>query len=264
MLWCTLAALAVGVLLWLRYVDRQEKRARCTKSGVVDEHCLWVNETVERFGPKLGKLGPPLYSQDAEETLIRDFFQDRRGGTFVDIGAGHYKDASTTYYLEKHLGWKGIAVDAQESFAKGYADNRPGTKFFSYFVSDKTEADHPFFISSKWGLSSGSKEYVQRDGVVAKEVKIPAITLDDLLAHEKITKVDLLSMDIEQGEPAALAGFDIARFGVELVCIEMQPETKAAIGAYFEKHGYARVERYGAFDENNAYFAPKSSPRLRE
>ena len=50
---------------------------------------------------------------------------------FVDIGAWDWRDGSTTYYLEKHLGWTGIAVDAQESVRQGHVDNRPGTRFFT-------------------------------------------------------------------------------------------------------------------------------------
>src|SRR5262249_38048392 len=40
--------------------------------------------------------GPARYSQFAEEWIIRDFFQDRRNGVFVDVGANHYRDSSTT------------------------------------------------------------------------------------------------------------------------------------------------------------------------
>lgn len=31
-------------------------------------------------------------------------FQDKRNGTFVDVGANHYRINSTTYYLEEQLG----------------------------------------------------------------------------------------------------------------------------------------------------------------
>ncbi len=45
-----------------------------------------------------------LYSHGKEELIIRDFFQDRRGGVFLDVGFAFPKKNSTTYYLEKHLG----------------------------------------------------------------------------------------------------------------------------------------------------------------
>lgn len=268
LLWGSLGALSAVVGGWLVYVERHApvspNRARCTRNGVVDEECVSALDTIDRYLPELERYGPPLYSQGIEETLIRDFFRDRRGGVFLDVGAGHYKDHGTTYYLEKHLGWSGIAIDAQADFADDYAKNRPQTKFFAYFVSDTSAPAHPFFVSNKWGLSSGDKDYVARQGGVAREIELPSITLNDLLDREGVKKVSFVSMDIEQGEPAALAGFDIARYGVELVCIEMQAETKQAIERYFEKNGYARVKRYSAFDANNGYFAPKGSPRIEE
>jgi hypothetical protein len=75
--------------------------------------------------------------------------------------------------------------------------------------------------------------------------------------------VDFLSMDIEQGEPAALAGFDINRWKVQLVCIEMQTSVAPVIRAYMQKHGYVDVKRNAALDKINTYFAPADSPRLR-
>jgi len=62
-------------------------------------------------GPIL-KSGQKFYSWNNEELIIRDFFADRKGGFFLDIGCVHYRDSSNTYYLEKHLRWSGIAVDA--------------------------------------------------------------------------------------------------------------------------------------------------------
>ena len=62
-------------------------------------------EGLPRGARYLAGYGPNRYSQFAEEWIIRDFFKDRRGGTFVDVGANHYKQDSTTFYLEEHLGW---------------------------------------------------------------------------------------------------------------------------------------------------------------
>ena len=59
------------------------------------------------------EYGPNHYSEREEEWLIRDYFADRRGGVFVDVGANHYQDASKTYYLETNLAWSGIAVEPQ-------------------------------------------------------------------------------------------------------------------------------------------------------
>ena len=50
--------------------------------------------------------GKAQYSQSQEELIIRDFFQDRRKGFFVDVGCAWPGRANNTYYLEKNLGVK--------------------------------------------------------------------------------------------------------------------------------------------------------------
>ena len=85
------------------------------------------------------KYGPDHFSEREEEWLIRDYFQDRPGGVFVDVGANHYKVASKTYYLESRLGWSGIAIEPQREFADEYKAYRPRTKFLPFFVSESIE-----------------------------------------------------------------------------------------------------------------------------
>ena len=59
----------------------------------------------EQGPPRRDILGTEkkLYSQFDEELIIRDFFQDRRGGFFLDVGAAWPLRNNNTYYLEKHL-----------------------------------------------------------------------------------------------------------------------------------------------------------------
>src|SRR5688572_25719732 len=57
------------------------------------------------------RYGSSRNSEHEEEWLIRDFFQDKKKGYFVDVGANHFQHFSNTYYLEVNLGWSGIAVE---------------------------------------------------------------------------------------------------------------------------------------------------------
>ncbi len=258
----SLGILGACVSVSLAVADRYFKRLHCTVSnGSVDEVCLRRNEL-------RAALGPAVYSQYDEELIVRDFFGDARDGFFVDVGAGHYRDMNMTFFLEEQRGWHGIAVDANPSFAVDYAAHRPNTRFFAYFVADKAAAARPFFLDDTvWALGSGDKNYLGEAGADAglhvHEIAIPSITLDALLEREGATKVDFLSMDIEQGEPAALAGFDINRWKVELACIEMQTAVAPVIREYMHKHGYVAVKHNAELDAINTYFAPASSPRLR-
>jgi FkbM family methyltransferase len=201
--------------------------------------------------------GPHRNSEDYEEWIIRDYFQDRRGGFFVDVGANHYRRYSNTYYLETSLGWSGIAVEPLIGFEAEYRQYRPATRFRPFFASDLSNADTRLYVLESNDLvSSSDKSFTERYGTHAKEIAVRTITLNDLLDVEGVERIDFLSMDIELHEPKALAGFNIARYKPALVCIEALAEVRQEIIDYFTRHQYAIVGKYLRVDDRNLYFAP--------
>jgi len=229
-----------------------------------------IKTEVERLRNVEGREGilaeKKRYSLFDEELIIRDFFQDRQGGFFLDVGCAWAERANNTYYLEKHLGWKGIGIDALTEYGPEWKEKRPNSRFFSYLVTDQSGIEQTFFRSATPGLSSTNREMaggkVFGAELETEEVQIYTITLDDLLAQEGVTKIDLLSMDIEGHEAKALAGFDIERFQPELVVIErpalVGQKTKNEVYGYFERHGYELLEKYSSFDKVNHYFKRKA------
>lgn len=209
------------------------------------------------LGKKLAQK-KQVYSQHNEELIIRDFFQDRREGVFLDVGcAGPIKD-SNTYFLEKELGWSGIGVDALPDYATVWKQERPRSRFFNFLVTDHLGPPEKFYRSKLLGLSStvprktfGGKE------IPYTEITIPTTTLTKLLEDNRLARVDFVSMDIEGAELLALAGFDIGRFRPELVCVEWFHAGREKIVAYFAAHGYERIDRYIEYDGVNDYFTPK-------
>jgi FkbM family methyltransferase len=199
----------------------------------------------------------PLYSQSKEELVIRNFFKDRRGGFFVDVGCASPIANSNTYYLEHHLGWTGIGVDALGEYAPAWKEKRPGSRFFAFLVSDHSDTVDTFYRSELRGISSVEKRNIAPGGDAVKweEMKVPTTTLNKLLDQNGVKRIDFLNMDIEGHEPPALAGFDIERFKPQLVCIEAKPANREKIMKYFTDHGYRRLKRYIAYDEVNYYFA---------
>jgi FkbM family methyltransferase len=208
------------------------------------------------------KLGPGHFSAREEEWLIRDYFQDRRGGVFVDVGANHYKVASKTYYLESKLGWSGIAIEPQQEFAAEYAKYRPRTKFLPFFISDASNHTARLYLRRhKDQVASSDEAFVKSLGGVAEVRDVPTMTLDDVLDSEGISRIDFLSMDIELDEPEAQAGFDIVRFRPSLVCIEGLLPVRQKILDYFAAHGYVLIGKYMWVDLENLYFEPRPATR---
>jgi FkbM family methyltransferase len=202
-----------------------------------------------------------LHSQGKEELIIRDFFGDRREGFFVDVGCAWPVIYSNTYYLEKQLGWSGIAIDALPEFEPSWKKRRPKSKFFNYLITDHSDSREPFYRSELKGISSIRKPVTGPAGNerAFEEIQVPTITLTDLLEQNGVSKIDFLSIDIEGAELLALAGFDIGRFKPELICIEAKPANREKILEYFAANEYERIDRYLAYDRTNYYFA--RSPR---
>jgi FkbM family methyltransferase len=220
-----------------------------------------VTAALRHFSTSVSSLesefGPKRYSEENEELLIRHFFQDRKYGTFVDVGAGHYLQGSNTYFLEKELSWRGVAIDANDDYAADYRAHRTNTQFFPLFISDRSDDEVDFFLAPRDRTrSSGVADAVAGAGpLVAKKVR--TATLNDVLRSNSITRFDFLSLDIELGEPKALAGLDIQRFHPALVCVEAHPPVRQAISSYFAANGYTRIDEYLTVDQRNWYYTPR-------
>ena len=203
------------------------------------------------------RYGPEHASEDVEEWVIRHFFNDRREGFFVEVGANHYRTLSKTWFLETRLDWSGIAVEPLQAFEADYLKHRPRTRFFPLFVGDRSDETAQLFVLSRaTAVASSREDFVRQFGTPDRVLTVPTITMNDLLDKAKVTTIDFLSMDIELHEPKALAGFDIERFKPTLVCIEGLLPVRQPILNYFAQHGYVLNGRYLRADRENLYFIP--------
>jgi FkbM family methyltransferase len=198
------------------------------------------------------------YSQHGEEVIIRDFFQDKRDGFFLDVGCAWPVENSNTYYLESRLGWRGIGIDALADYGPRWLKRRPKSLFFTNIVTDHSGTFETFYRTEDGellGISTLTPGGPGRAKVAYREVQVPTITLNDLLDQNGVPAIDLLSMDIEGAETLALAGFDIERFKPALAVVEVHADTGPPILEYFAAHGYEKIERYSQHDYANYYFA---------
>jgi FkbM family methyltransferase len=202
------------------------------------------------------KYGPSRDSIGGEEWIARDFFQDKREGVFLDVGASRYKEGSNTYYLETVLGWSGVAVEPQTKFAADYKTYRPRTMFVPVFAGSTSDATTKLYIPEKDAIASSNPTFAETGGAIANTVDTKTMRLDDILDQAGITQVDFLSMDIELAEPEALAGFTLERYGIQLACIEGHPQVRQQIIDYFTARGYTLLGKYLRADTNNLWFAP--------
>ena len=205
-----------------------------------------------------------LYSSGNEEVVIRDFFQDRRDGFFLDIGCLTPVANNNTYYLEEQLDWSGIAVDALAAYEKAWKQARPESRFFAYAVTARSGEMVPFYTSqarpNKSSLDRGSVAIFERN---PKEIRVPTITLNKLLDDNGVTKVDFVSIDINGSELPALEGFDLMRFKPDLIAVPAprRDANRAKLHRYFTSRGYARLDHYSPHGSFNWFYAPRANRR---
>jgi Methyltransferase FkbM domain len=203
------------------------------------------------------RYGLSKYSQGPEEWLIRDYFNDKQGGVFLDVGAYDARKWSNTYRLERDLRWSGVAVDAIAEFSAGYREFRPRTQFVVAFVGDRDVGTEVLHVNPEDAATSSVNDAFTRlftSKTVARNVQVR--TLDAIAADTGLRGIDLLSMDIELGEPVALAHFTIDRYRPRLAVVEAHGRTRQAILDYFARAQYVVVGRYLQADRQNLYFAP--------
>jgi FkbM family methyltransferase len=248
----TILVVAVSLLTWSfarGYYRTEGRNLRYLGETVLEDE-------LEPFGQQFA--GQSKSSRNLEEWIIRNYFQDRRGGVFLDVGANHYQRDSNTYYLETALGWSGVAIEAQSEFGAEYVTHRPNTRFVAMFASDVADKTAMLFVPVTGNklVASSSREFTIREGAPGLGREVPSTTLTAALDQAGVARLDLLSMDIELSEPKALAGFDIDRFQPALVCIEGHPKVRQEILDYFTRHKYVAIGKYLRIDPNNLYFHP--------
>lgn len=195
------------------------------------------------------------YSQNNEDLIIRDFIQDRQDGFYLDVGCAWASRNSTTFYLEKHLGWTGIGVDAVAEYAPLWEKERPNSKFFNLLISDHSDTEDTFYRARWSGVSSARKDMVEGK-YKYREIKVPTVTINKLLEDNGVEKIDVMSMDIEGFQMTALKAFDIEKYKPDLVVIEAYRPDRPKIKKWFEDRGYERIDRYLKHDNINWYFKP--------
>ena len=64
------------------------------------------------------------YSQNGEDIYILKYFNNKKKGFYVDIGAYHPKRFSNTYLLNKN-NWSGVNIEANPNLIKKFLKDRP-------------------------------------------------------------------------------------------------------------------------------------------
>ncbi len=164
------------------------------------------------------------YAQCNEDLLVEAMLraQTRRAGRemstirYIEIGANHPIQTSSTYLLHKLYGASGVLVEPIPALAETLKRVRPDDTVVNCLVTASLAQTADLHIYERHELSSVSADHILRfSGRGAREKPLETITCQNLHINEFLTKyvpgpVDYLSIDIEGLDIDVLIAMDLA------------------------------------------------------
>uniref|UniRef100_A0A7S2T185 Methyltransferase FkbM domain-containing protein n=1 Tax=Chloropicon primus TaxID=1764295 RepID=A0A7S2T185_9CHLO len=190
---------------------------------------------------------PRSYSQLGQDVWVYNALGHKRGGYFVELGAGDGIELSNTFALETHFGWTGVCIECSRQF-QALCRNRRCICDDSC-VSDKDGEVVTFLEDDKYGQHnhfSGIKAKINCHEPRGREYRLETRTLATVLRRRGAPRVmDYLSLDTEGSELAILSVLPHHEFRFNCITVEhnFQERERSRILDVLQGNGYVRVEQ---------------------
>lgn len=195
--------------------------------------------------------------------LDQQIFKGKTNGVFVEVGALDGFGASNTWFFEKERNWSGLLIEPNPiEFNKMVNHPRDLSHKENCAISDIEQEITFLSIEGPCNVLSGIKEFynlqhidrINRELEMYKnypeghelysrkeEIKMKAVRLQSLFDKYGITKVDLISIDVEGAELQVLNSIDFSKTSIDVLLIEnnygLQKETEFLINRGYKLLG---------------------------
>jgi FkbM family methyltransferase len=186
-------------------------------------------------------------------------------GLFVEVGAATPELISNSYHYRIN-GWRTISIEPNPKFVNLH--KLAGSEVYQYACSDIDDDDVSFTVVgtdvNPDGITYHSFSHLSDNSLMDKsiadewkqvytatdksEIKIKVRKLDTILKELNITKIDILTIDVEGNEMKVLNGIDFNAHKPSIIVLEN-------IGGHFnfnqvlEQYGYQFKVKLGEYDE---------------
>ena len=199
------------------------------------------------------------YSQNGEDYLLWKFFNEKKRGFYIDVGAFDGIYLSNTF-LFGNLGWDGICIEPHPETFSLLKKNRYNSINFNCACIDDESISFVVLNMENMGYLSTIDNSDEREQDIKERYKkrgftfegfqkttVKAITLNSILKQRKITKkIDFLKIDVEGAELKVLEGFDIKKYQPRVIVLEANTsDSEKELKDYLEEKDYFYVGRLG-------------------
>jgi FkbM family methyltransferase len=210
---------------------------------------------------------------DQDEWVIKEVFPGRRGGWFIDSGAGPDGISnSNTYALETQFGWTGLLVEPHPQRHPEVVKNRSSIIEMAC-LTDKAgdvtftlNQDAPGTSGILGEMSEPNRVHAGFDRKEMPSITVPGIPLWELLRRHDAPKViEYLSLDIEGAEWLALKDFPFDEFRILAMTIERGGRDYVRLARKLRGEGYRLAKVRGPDDffyHESLDYRPSLSARM--
>lgn len=202
------------------------------------------------------KINVKSFSQFGEDLLLLQIFKNQKNGVCVDVGANDGDYGSNSALLESR-GWLSILIEPNAALCQQILATRKPYKLFECAASSK-ESEVTLYLVNGGALAHGlstlepNQENMQRiknNHFSYQQTQVRSKTLDSLLSDSNISKVDVISIDVEGHELEVLKGLTFEKWKPRIFIIEDNSIFKSnEISAYMNKKQYQAFFRTGVND----------------
>ena len=170
------------------------------------------------------KYSKKSYSLSNVDLVIQRIFKSKKNGIYIDIGCNHPIKYNNTYLLYKK-GWRGINIDLDKKSIDQFNKLRTRDINIQTLVTSlDNEEKELFYYHERSAINTISKELAESRNIQYKEIKkIKGKSLDNIVENSKYknSKIDLLSIDIENYEYDALKNFNFDKYNLDMIVTEI-------------------------------------------
>lgn len=170
------------------------------------------------------KYSKKSYSLSSVDLVIERIFKNKSKGIFIDLGCNHPIKYNNTYLLYKK-GWSGINIDLDQASIKEFNKLRKrDVNIQTLVTSFDDEQKDLYYYHDRSAINTISKELAESRKNQYKEIKkIKGKSLNSIIGSSKFkdSKIDLMSIDIENYEYEALKNFNFNHYDIDIIVAEI-------------------------------------------
>jgi len=174
------------------------------------------------------KYSKKSHSISNVDLIIDRLFSKIEKGVYLDVGCNHPIKFNNTYLLHKK-GWNGINIDLDKDSIDQFNKLRKKDTNIKALVTtfDEEEKDL-YFYHNRSAINTISKSLADKRKKKHKEIrKVKGLSLNSIIENSKYkdSKINLLSIDIENYEYEALKDFNFEKYNIDVIVTEITDTT---------------------------------------